>query len=206
MITIPTSRKTNVLKDAGPYSTKRQKEKIWKGEPISLTKNQKTSGGFLPLLLGAIGTSLIPTVIGAITGKGGLQIDSQSRSYRRIPRIKKKIISFENKPINNFDGVFDKNNVRNENCGIINLDDSNGPGKHWTCYINDMYFDPFGLPPPENLCFIKRFNNLQYQSPKSVFCVYYWLFCIKKYQEGYPLNQEINERIIKTYYINHGNV
>ena len=84
-------------------------------------------------------------------------------------------------------------------------------------YINDMYFDPFGLPPPENFCFIKRFNNLQCQDPKSVLCGYYCLFFNKKYQEGYsfydilyklldPLNQEINERIIKAYYINHGNV
>ena len=43
-------------------------------------------------------------------------------------------------------------------------------------YINDMYFDPLGLPPPENLSFIKRFNNLQYQDPKSVLCGYYCLF------------------------------
>ena len=86
MITISTT-KQKVLKDVGPYLTKRQKDKIGKGKPISLTKNQKTNGGFVPLLLGAIGTSLIPSVIGAITGKGGLQIDSQPMSYRRIPRI-----------------------------------------------------------------------------------------------------------------------
>ena len=98
------------------------------------------NGGFLPLLLGAIGTSLIPSVIDAITGKGELQIGSRSRPYRRIPRIKTIIISFENKPINNFDinlwvtelgiknfdGVFTKNNVKNENCCKINLDDLYG--------------------------------------------------------------------------------
>ena len=87
MITIPTSRKTNVLKDV-PYLTKRQKEKIGKGEPISLTKNQKSIGGFLPLFGGY--WYFTPSVIGAITGKEGLQTDSQPRSYRRIPRIKKK--------------------------------------------------------------------------------------------------------------------
>ena len=43
----------------------------------------------------------------------------------------------------NFDGVFTKNNVKNKNCGIINLDYPHGPGTHWTCYINNMYFDPF---------------------------------------------------------------
>ena len=92
MITIPISRKPNVLKDVGPYLTKRQKEKIWKGEPISLTKNQKTSGGFLPLLLGAIGNSLIPSVIGAIIGKGGLQIDSQKGHTEEYQELKKKKI------------------------------------------------------------------------------------------------------------------
>ena len=81
MITILTSQKANVLKDVGPYLTKGQKEKIAKSEPFSLTKNQKTSGGFHQHLLGSIDTSLIPSVICAITGKGGVQIDSQPRSY-----------------------------------------------------------------------------------------------------------------------------
>ena len=37
-------------------------------------------------------------------------------------------------------------------CGIINLDDMQGPGTHWVCYRNidsvDEYFDPFGLIMP----------------------------------------------------------
>ena len=166
------------------------------------------NGGFLPRLFGAIGTLLIPSVLGAIPSnaglqidsrqrlKGCLQIDSRPRPYRRIPRIK-RLIPLKNKPINNldinlwvnelrlkhFDGVFNKANVNNKICRIINLDDPHGPGIHWTCYINSMYFDSFGLPPPENLNFIKRYNILQYQDPKSVLCGNYCLSFFKKYQE-----------------------
>ena len=33
--------------------------------------------------------------------------------------------------------------------GILNLDDSSGPGTHWTAWYGDTYFDSYGLPPPE---------------------------------------------------------
>ena len=40
-------------------------------------------------------------------------------------------------------------------CGIINLDDMQGPGTHWVCYRNldsvVEYFDPFGLIMPNEL-------------------------------------------------------
>ena len=70
MITIPASRKTNVIK-------------IQKGKVIRLRKaNQFLSSknkDELPLLSESIVTSLILSVIGAITGKGGLQIGSRRR-------------------------------------------------------------------------------------------------------------------------------
>ena len=34
-------------------------------------------------------------------------------------------------------------------CGVLNLDDSNGPGTHWTAWYGNAYFDSYGLPPPE---------------------------------------------------------
>ena len=53
-----------------------------------------------------------------------------------------------------FDGVFNKDSRQwVNNCGIINLDSNNGPGTH---YVDSFYFDPFGLPPPENILFIKQ--------------------------------------------------
>ena len=46
-------------------------------------------------------------------------------------------------------------------CGIINLDDKQGPGTHWVCYrnINSVveYFDPFGLIMPNEA--LKYFNT-----------------------------------------------
>ena len=61
--------------------------------------------------------------------------------------------------IKNFDGVFNKDSRQwAYNCGIINLDSNNGPGTHWVCYVDSFYFDPFGLPPPESILFIKYFT------------------------------------------------
>ena len=67
-----------------------------------------------------------------------------------------------------FDGVFYKYSRQwASNCGIINLDNNNGPGTHLACYVDSFYFDPFGLPPPENIIFIKRYNTLKYQKKKK---------------------------------------
>ena len=44
------------------------------------------------------------------------------------------------------DGVFNKGSRQwASTCGIINLDSNNGPGTHWTGYVDSVYFDPFGL-------------------------------------------------------------
>ena len=80
--------------------------------------------------------------------------------------------------IKNFDGVFNKDSRQwASKCGIINLDSNNGSGTHWVCYVDYFYFDPFGLPPPKNILFIKRYNTSQYQKKKiSVLCGYFCLF------------------------------
>ena len=118
--------------------------------------------------------------------------------------------------IKNFDGVFNKDSRQwANNCGIINLDSNNGPGTHWACYVDSFYFDPFGLPPPETIIFIKRYNTSQYQKKTtSVLCGYFCLFfslenskmviqfttfCIKFYPSK-------NETILKDYFINYGNI
>ena len=116
-------------------------------------------------------------------------MDAQQRPYRRVKKL-----NFHNKPmsnfdimnwvkelkIKNFDGVFNKDSRQwASNCGIINLDSNNGPGTHWVCYVDSFYFDPFGLPPPENILFIRRYNTLQYQKKISVLCGYVCLFSLK---------------------------
>ena len=88
----------------------------------------------------------------------------------------------ELKKIKKFDGVFNKDSRQwASNCGIINLDSNNGPGTHWVCYVDSFYFDPFGLPPPENIFFIKRYNTSQYQKKKKYlfFVVTFVFFSLK---------------------------
>ena len=126
--------------------------------------------------------------------------------------------------IKNFDGVFNKDSRQwAYNCGIIKLDSNYRPGTHWVCYVDSFYFDPVGLPPPENILFIKRSNTSQYQKKKkkkkkiSVLCGYFCLFFIKEFQDGNsiyntlykisdPINPSKNETILKDYFINYGNV
>lgn len=71
-----------------------------------------------------------------------------------------------------FRGVFMKDRLprkifENET-GIVNLDNSNGPGTHWVCYKKlrntVYYFDSFGnLPPPKELqIYFSNVNNVLY--------------------------------------------
>lgn len=66
-------------------------------------------------------------------------------------------------------------------CGVINLDDNDGPGTHWVAYCKEKsstyYFDSFGnLPPPNE--FIKylgsdsyiHYNYKQYQNYGTTNC------------------------------------
>lgn len=67
-------------------------------------------------------------------------------------------------------------------CGIVNLDVSDGPGTHWVAYgkkdDNVYYFDSFGdLPPPAELVSYFgsddsriHYNYLNYQQYDTVIC------------------------------------
>ena len=100
-----------------------------------------------------------------------------------------------------------------DECFILNLDDNNGKGTHWCCIISGLYFDSFGLSPPnEVINRVKRYNNIQYQEKTSVLCGYFCLFFIKKIQEGFsyydilykeltPFNPIENEKVIINYFI-----
>lgn len=92
--------------------------------------------------------------------------------------------------IPNFRGVFMRDEMlkmtpRENECGIINLDWSQGPGTHWCSYLKRgdtiLYYDSFGdLPPPSELKWYFRYclsagSSLEYnfeqeQKPNSVNC------------------------------------
>ena len=70
--------------------------------------------------------------------------------------------------IKHFRGIYSRDGlphaIRKE-CGIINLDDIQGPGTHWVCYRNldnvIEYFDPFGLIMPNEA--LKYFHTARKQ-------------------------------------------
>ena len=80
-------------------------------------------------------------------------------------------------------------------CGIINLDDIQGPGTHWVCYRNldsvVEYFDPFGLMMPSEA--LKYFNTSgkhivysidEIQNRNTVLCGYWCLYYLLERQNG----------------------
>lgn len=73
--------------------------------------------------------------------------------------------------------------ARYRECGIINLDDKDNPGTHWTAYKKyanvAVYMDSFGnlRPPDELIKYLKQnspcailYNHEQLQSYNSIIC------------------------------------
>ena len=84
----------------------------------------------------------------------------------------------------------------NDECFIMNLDDSNSSGTHWVSVniagatsISDVssttyYFDSFGLPPTKEIkgyCEELRFyNSFVFQKPNEVICGHMCLYFLYK--------------------------
>lgn len=119
------------------------------------------------------------------------------------------------KPLSNFDlmdwinklgisyfrGIYSRNGLPNKigkECGIINLDDKQGPGTHLVCYRNIgnvvEYFDPFGLiMPNEALNYFHTANKPivysidEIQNRSTVLCGYWCLYYLLERQKGKSL-------------------
>ena len=100
--------------------------------------------------------------------------------------------------IENFRGIYSRNvlphAIRKE-CGIINLDDIQGPGTHWVCYRNIgnvvEYFDPFGLiMPNEALSYFRTsgkrivYSMDEIQNRSTVLRGYWCLYYLFERQKG----------------------
>ena len=103
--------------------------------------------------------------------------------------------------IKHFRGIYSRDalpkNIKKE-CGVVNLDDIQGPGTHWVCYrnINNVveYFDPFGLIMPNEA--LKYFNTAspsgkqivysidEIQNRSTVLCGYWCLYYLLERQRG----------------------
>ena len=94
--------------------------------------------------------------------------------------------------------------------GIVNLDDNQGPGKHWVCYKNlendfAEYFDSFGLVMPNEIYnyLLTSGKKLIYsqdelQNRDSVLCGYWCLYYFNERQKGKSIldvihNQKFDE-------------
>jgi len=77
---------------------------------------------------------------------------------------------------------------------IINLENHNQPGSHWTALIledkNCLYFDSFGMPPPEKIYkFLEKkykrvdFSKKEIQDMDSTYCGYFCMEFFKFMQE-----------------------
>ena len=103
-----------------------------------------------------------------------------------------------------FRGVFLRDTLpkrpRGKECGILNLDSSNGPGTHWVAWFkrgkDKYYFDSYGLHPPNELTSYLGngvlYNTEQVQQADQVFCGHLCLYILKEMGEGKNLQDIIN--------------
>ena len=100
--------------------------------------------------------------------------------------------------IKNFRGVFSRDALPNRKykneCGIVDLDDIQGPGTRWTAYRitkkENEYFDSFGLPMPEEVADYLGKNTIyspdELQDRNSIFCGLWCIYFLFERQKGTP--------------------
>src|SRR5205809_3879917 len=106
----------------------------------------------------------------------------------------------------NFKGVFSRDELPNKpkriECGILNIDDSNGRGSHWCSFSkrgkDKLYFDSYGLPPPTELLKYLGgpvyYNSERIQPDNEVFCGHLCLYVSKKtMNDGCKFQKVIND-------------
>ena len=112
--------------------------------------------------------------------------------------------------IKNMRGVFVRDELpkrpKKVECGILNLDNSQGNGTHWTAWIKNgfekLYFDSYGLAPPVELVdYLKDpvyYNSERIQPDGEVFCGHLCLYVLKKCEEG--RNKQALQKVINSLY------
>ena len=85
-------------------------------------------------------------------------------------------------------------------CGIVNLDNSRGPGTHWVAWFkngkNKVYFDSYGIQPTKEIIeYLGKginFNTDQVQPRGEVFCGHLCLYVLKELNEGESFQSVLN--------------
>ena len=90
-----------------------------------------------------------------------------NRSYKLTTTTNSDLYSICIKLKIKLNGIYMKDEIPNdlkEGNYIINLENSNQSGSHWTCFIKDKnnvyYYDSFGVVPPQNIYDISVKNSL----------------------------------------------
>ena len=139
--------------------------------------------------------------------KQPIQLNSNSRSSFLKPLSNFDIMYLIKKlSIKHFRGVYSRNGLPKKikkECGIINLDDIEGPGTHWVCYRNIdnivEYFDPFGLLMPKEA--LEYFNTSgkrifysmdEIQNRSTFLCGYWCLYYLLERQNGISITNVIH--------------
>ena len=141
-------------------------------------------GGFLSMLLGTLGGSLLGDVLSkGLSGKGVVRAGEgtiRAGYSSKRPSLKKNFLTLPPHPLTNFEiqeyyqneprfnGVFSRDNLPDSlknGAYVINLDEYHDIGTHWVAlYVNNktiIYFDSFGVDhiPREIMKFIARKKN-----------------------------------------------
>ena len=83
--------------------------------------------------------------------------------------------------------------------GILNHDDRDGPGTHWTCWHKrggfKVYFHLYGLPPTDQMInYLRpeiRYDTDELQRRGDVVCGHFCLYVLKLLSEGQTLEEVI---------------
>ena len=92
-----------------------------------------------------------------------------------------------------------KGKVGENECIILNIDDSSGDGTHWTCLFNKngicLYFDSYGFEPPIEVrkYYNGYYNTFKIQTPKEVICGHYCIYVLYKLSNGALFTDVLNE-------------
>ena len=179
------------------------------------TKKQR--GGFLSILLGTLGASLLGNLL---TGKGMMRAGEGIVRAGEGSKKKKQHLLIPFHPLTNikineyyineprFNGVYSRNNLSNKikkGAYVINLDEYENTGTHWIALFvkptYTTYFDSFGIEriPKEINKFIGnnniKSNIFRIQAYDSIMCGYYCIEFINYMLKGKTL-------LVKLYYTN----
>lgn len=110
-----------------------------------------------------------------------------------------------------FGGVFSNDELKNPEptkIYILNLQNSDEPGSHWTLLHNGWYFDSYGVVPTRRIArFVKSWNKSDYQGLSRNSCGHFAIYVAVRLMAGLPPTSELipneqthNEHILETFF------